>query len=707
MFGYSQCPHLELTYSSCIFEAACYGAPNLLLEGKYDDDGEDPATLKHNASCSRPYRNDSILCFACAPGFSHTGLGERCDACPDETSNTVIGVAGICLGFIGLAVYVRMTVSKAGSTSEFSGVKSISLSFFQVLSLLSNFPIAWPALFLSMFRVGGVVTLMGQHLVNVKCMYPLITEAEVFYNVRIFWACVPPFLVVGVVLVWWLVSKFVVVDKLQAKMKASIVAMTYITWTGLCSTTFAMFACREVCEKTVLRADLNEQCFEGRHLTYVLFLGVPMLIVYVIGMPAMALVLIKRLHTRARYSMSAVKKLKGHFTWGKLYSQYDPRVWWWEGTVAFRKIVIAALGVFGESMGEMQVHIGALFIFFVIFATSSTRPYSEHTVLQILDQATLGVLFLIMWAGTVFNTYPRCEDDHGRSLAWCDGLSVSIGLLTSIVVFLIFLLIVGTKTKRNLAKINQWRMRRADSKRLSKMISLRNLSVNPLDGNIKETDGDLELVDRSDESRESSGSSLAPQGKVAMTMSAVPQEQSRAEKLAKMKRQRLKEIARKSRKSGKSLVKQDGWTENSLSWTGESKKTEERAEKLAKMERQQLKEMARKSLMKQDEWTANSLSLTAETKKTNHDEPEEFSGENFFTYSEDEYGRKYKWDERTGVSEWVDSDPTEVDVDLEDEEEQAVVRNVRREALSSACVIAKALSNVDVSDDITCLEDML
>ena len=276
-----------------------------------------------------------MICSSCAPGFSHSGLGERCDKCPDPTSNTVIGAVGVFFGVVGLAVYVRMTVSKAGSTSEFSGLKSISLSFFQVLSLLSNFPIAWPPVFLTLFRIGGVVTLMGQHLVNVKCMYPEITEAEVFYNVRLFWAGVPPFLVAGVTLMWWIISKCQTITSLHSKIKASIVAVTYLTWTGLCSTTFALFACREVCGVTVLRADLNEQCFQGRHLRYVLFVGLPMLVVYVIGMPLVALIVIKRLHTRARTSSRVVKKLKGHFTWGKLYSMYDSRVWWWEITVLF------------------------------------------------------------------------------------------------------------------------------------------------------------------------------------------------------------------------------------------------------------------------------------------------------------------------------------------------------------------------------------
>ena len=40
--------------------------------------------------------------------------------------------------------------------------------------------------------------------------------------------------------------------------------------------------------------------------------------------------------------------------------------------------------------------------------------------------------FLTLWAGSVFNTHPRCEDPlkgEGSTLVWCDALSVMVGLV--------------------------------------------------------------------------------------------------------------------------------------------------------------------------------------------------------------------------------------------------------------------------------------
>ena len=92
-----------------------------------------------------------------------------------------------------------------------------------------------------------------------------------------------------------------------------------------------------------------------------------MLFLYVIGLPVGALVMVWRLHRRAVRKNKRVYECKGHSTWGLFYSAFREGTWWWEGTVATRKIGIAAIGVFGSSMGEMQVHGTAWLIVIVMW----------------------------------------------------------------------------------------------------------------------------------------------------------------------------------------------------------------------------------------------------------------------------------------------------------------------------------------------------
>ena len=140
--------------------------------------------------------------------------------------------------------------------------------------------------------------MMGTHLVNVKCLSPQLSEAEVFYTMRLVWACVPPLLCAGCGLCWWAWRK-ASPKTWKAKMRASVVALLYLVWPGLCTEVFALFACRAVCDDLRLRADLDERCFEGRHAAFAFGLGVPMLLAYILGLPVAALFMVFRQHRRA------------------------------------------------------------------------------------------------------------------------------------------------------------------------------------------------------------------------------------------------------------------------------------------------------------------------------------------------------------------------------------------------------------------------
>ena len=188
------------------------------------------------------------------------------------------------------------------------------------------------------------MTVLGQHLVNLKCMFPERSEAEVFYASQIAWAVIPIALL-GACAVTWHVLDWVCGQKirkkeeneeertrlaLSRKISASMVA--YCTsWPGLCSSTFSLFACRRLCGETArtrLRADLGEFCFEGRHAAFAFGTGLPMLLLYVVGLPVGALLMVRRLRQRAARQNKNVEECKGHSTWGLFYSAFRDDTWW-------------------------------------------------------------------------------------------------------------------------------------------------------------------------------------------------------------------------------------------------------------------------------------------------------------------------------------------------------------------------------------------
>ena len=189
-------------------------------------------------------------------------------------------------------------------------------------------------------------------------------------------------------------------------------------------------------------------------------LGLPMLLFYVIGLPSLAWIMVMRVHRRSKEKGRKLHKMKGHNTFGLFYSAYHPDVWWWEGTVALRKIIISLMGVFGGSMGQMQIHVTACFMVIIMLLTAIVRPFGDQLLLYCLDLLALGAVWLTLWAGSVFNDHPRCEDGAGGTLAWCDLMSGVISVLVILVLVLVVAVIVYYKKKsRDAAKKKRERER--------------------------------------------------------------------------------------------------------------------------------------------------------------------------------------------------------------------------------------------------------
>ena len=96
--------------------------------------------------------------------------------------------------------------------------------------------------------------------------------------------------------------------------------------------------------KYYLVADLQEVCFRGRHLHYLLALTIPQIVLYVIGIPAAAAILIHR-------NIVRIKRNDADFRmrYGILYEGYRHDCAWWESVIAGRKVAIILIGMIGTS----------------------------------------------------------------------------------------------------------------------------------------------------------------------------------------------------------------------------------------------------------------------------------------------------------------------------------------------------------------------
>ena len=125
-------------------------------------------------------------------------------------------------------------------------------------------------------------------------------------------------------------------------------------------------------------------------------------------------------------------------------------MWWWQWTIAARKLILISIGIFGEKLGPMQLHMASLLVLIVILQTANSKPYGSRlgNLFLKLDLGSLFALWLMLWAASIFLDYPKCEltiqtlgylEQQQEKSVFCELFSVLVGsfLASAFVVLLV------------------------------------------------------------------------------------------------------------------------------------------------------------------------------------------------------------------------------------------------------------------------------
>ena len=301
-------------------------------------------------------------------------------------------------------------IGNAGKQELSATLQKIIVNFLQVVSLCSAFPLRWPPALQGMFEVQGAISILGEHLVNPDCVTSSSTAAELYYSKQQAFALLPFFVALFSFLFWYAVGKKKNIsffakrtndesNTLKDNFVVTMSSVLYLLYPTLCKNAFGMFDCKKVGDTTYLRADLEEECYTGRHAGAVWSLGVTQLLLYVIGLPLVVIIFLYR--NREKLESRVVLARYGLF-----YGGYKPARFFWEVIITARKVSIVALSVFGPELGpQKQAQVALLLLLVCIVCEIYGDPYLEkdpsYKVLAQLEVCSLIVPWLTMWSGLV------------------------------------------------------------------------------------------------------------------------------------------------------------------------------------------------------------------------------------------------------------------------------------------------------------------
>ena len=419
-----------IRFAPCIYAPACLGAPNLALKNQYVDvHGKDPATSgmtsnrtnsTSNCATHLAYRNQSRLCHACNATSKRKGIA-RCDICPDAAQTIGLMVLGVFIA-IGVVVFLVVSAIKdAGNVLVSDSIQKILINYLQVTAFAQKFPLRWPRFLEDLFEFQGAISTIGEHLLNPDCLSTTRSAAELFYAKQATYAFAP-FIASIVAFVFWYVkghcsgesffSKRSQLTDTTTKDKCilTIGTVVYFMFPTLCTNAFSIFHCRTVAGQMYLAADMEEPCYVDRHLHMVLLLGLSQLLAYVIGLPVLVLVFLRR---NKNLGGGGLQKHATIVRYGLFYGAYKESTYYWEIVLTARKIMIVALSVFGPGLGtERQAQMVLAVLLVCISLEIAGDPFKLiNDRFRILGRLEIATLF-VQWA-----TMVRCNCKSGAVVA--------------------------------------------------------------------------------------------------------------------------------------------------------------------------------------------------------------------------------------------------------------------------------------------------
>ena len=192
---------------------------------------------------------------------------------------------------------------------------------------------------------------------------------------------------------------------------ASAILFWYLMLPSLMRLGFGVFQCRSVGDPNIeyLVIDFEEVCFEGRHLMFALFVGMPMLLLYTVLVP---LGIMLRLYKAGTARLTHPSLL---LRYGLMHSGYREEKYWWELVVLVRKyLVIAASTFLISDINQLQMVLGVLIL--ALHLHDENSPFGEQELHRI-EMLSLLLLTLVLWSGLYFSSSSHLCDTSQRG--WC------------------------------------------------------------------------------------------------------------------------------------------------------------------------------------------------------------------------------------------------------------------------------------------------
>lgn len=202
-------------------------------------------------------------------------------------------------------------------------------------------------------------------------------------------ACLFPLL--GIVLIagfWLIVGYFRRNTQTLTNLIMSVIILIFLTLPAVTTITFAIYNCVDVFSdgNTYLALDVSLQCWAGDHSYYAKRFGIPIIIIWIVGLPVFAYFLLRKKQGQLGDDENIAR-------YGFLYTGLTHKAFYWEILLHFRKVAMICINVFLTTFKPLyRALIGFMLMIVYIEVLQKVRPYSTDEVNDLEFKANIAAV---------------------------------------------------------------------------------------------------------------------------------------------------------------------------------------------------------------------------------------------------------------------------------------------------------------------------
>jgi hypothetical protein len=184
------------------------------------------------------------------------------------------------------------------------------------------------------------------------------------------------------------IPAYILHKKHRTKQRALFIKLSFslalILYPGLCTRLFSSLKTINIVgvQDSVLAVDYSIIAFQEEHMPYVL-LTIGCMVVYVLGIPVSVCIALRK-NKKYLYSAGTTEEhRKKHeevvAEFGTLYLQYEPKYWYWEVTVIFKKMLLTGFMTIVAAGSSAQMVIALLIVLINLLLVLKLGPFVDET----------------------------------------------------------------------------------------------------------------------------------------------------------------------------------------------------------------------------------------------------------------------------------------------------------------------------------------